>query len=86
MKKWHTVFLDDSQFSGLKDEEWELGAEALEDFEAAAKAGELDGRNIYGMWIIDYDTEQADVIAISRDVPSEIRDRHNAYLKHSMKV
>jgi hypothetical protein len=49
-------------------------------------SGEIGGRKIYGMWIIDYDTEQADVIAISRDVPSEIRDRHNAYLKHSMKV
>ena len=81
MKKWHTVFLDDSQFSGLKDEEWECNAGALEDFEKAAISGELDGREIYGMWIIDYDTEPGDVIVISRDVPSEIHERHNAYLK-----
>ncbi len=80
MKKWHAVFLDDSQFNGLKDEEWELEAGDIKRFEDAAKSGELDGREIYGMWIIDYGTEQEDVIKIDRNVPPEIHGRHFAYL------
>jgi len=81
MKKWHAVFRDDSQFSGLKDEEWELEAGGAKRFEDAKESGELDGREIYGMWIIDYDTEQEDVIAISRNVPEDIQFRHKAYLE-----
>lgn len=81
MKKWHAVFLDDSQFSGLKDEEWELEAGDIKRFEDAAKSGELDGREIYGMWIIDRDTEQDNVIKIYSNVPTEIRAFYNAYLE-----
>ena len=80
MRIWYAVFVDSSQASGLKDEEWELGAGDLKRFDDAAKAGELDGREICGMWIIDHGTEQEDVIKIDRSVPPKIRARHTAYL------
>ena len=80
MRKWYAVFVDSSRASGLKDEELELRAGDLKHFETAAKASELNGREIYGMWIIDHGTEQEDVIKIDRNVPPEIRARHIAYL------
>jgi hypothetical protein len=38
------------------------------------------------MWIIDYTTEQEDVIAIDRNVPPEICTRHNAYKKWQLEL
>ena len=82
MRKWYAVFVDPSRPGGLTDEEeWEIGAGELEDFEAAAGAGQLYGREVIGMWIIDDATEQDDVIESWGRVSDEIRTRHNAYLK-----
>ena len=84
MKKWYAVLLDPSQFGVLLEklvEEWEHDAGAIERFEAAAKAGELNGREIIGMWIIDDTTEQDDVIEAWGRVSDEITTRYNAYKK-----
>ena len=83
MKKWYAVFPDPSQVGVNEEElveEWEHETEALWHFEAAAEAGELDGRKVIGMWILDDATEQGDVIKTWGRVSDKLRVRHNAYL------
>ena len=48
-------------------------------FEAAADASVLDGRAVAGMWVVDLDSEQEDVILLHGHAPAHIHARHNAY-------
>ena len=78
MKKWIAVFPDPSQVGVNEEElveEWEHDAGALERFEAAAKAREVNGREVIGMWILDDATQQEDVIETWGRVPPDIRAR-----------
>ncbi len=72
MRKWHAIFEDDPQTD--KDVE-----EPLKRFEDAATAGEINGRKVIAMWIIDEATEQADVIKVAGRVPGNIARRHDAW-------
>ena len=82
MRKWHAVLKDDRAPSGLIEgliEEGDLGADSLKRFDDAAKEGRLFGCEIVGMWIIDYATEQEDIIKCWGRVPEGYHERHNAY-------
>ncbi len=82
MRKWHAVLKDDRNPSGLMSvdiEEGDLRADSLKRFDDAAKEGRLYGPEIVGMWIIDYATEQEDIIKCWGRVPEGYHERHNAY-------
>ena len=82
MRKWHAVLKDDRAPSGLIEgliEEGDLGADSLKRFDNAAKEGRIYGTEIVGMWIIDYATEQEDIIKCWGRVPEGYHERHNAY-------
>ena len=48
----------------------------LKRFDAAEKAGAIDGRKWRSMWIEDHATEQKDVLRATRIAPPEIHRRH----------
>ena len=63
MIKWHVVFEDDPQNETVRRVgEDELRADTLARFDSLAVAGEIGGREIRGMWMVDHATEQADVV------------------------
>ena len=89
MRKWHAILKDDRDPSGLIEgliEEGDLGADSLKRFDNAAKEGRIYGTKIVGMWIIDYATEQVDVIRCWGRTPEEYHRRHNAYKEQMRKV
>jgi hypothetical protein len=47
-------------------------------FDYVAKTAEMDGRKIFGMWIIDHETEQVDVTKIHGHVPENILRLYDA--------
>jgi hypothetical protein len=77
MRKWYAVFDDDPQHE-TPVEETESGSDILNRFDAAAKADAYDGRKVSGMWIIDHNTEQEDVLCIHGAVPIPIKIRYDA--------
>ena len=76
MKNWYVVYEDAPQDEVLVEGD-------IEHFERAAKAGNINGREIRGMWVIDHATEQADVIKIDRRVPPDIRIRYNEWKRRT---
>ena len=48
-------------------------------FEAAADSNMLDGRALTGMWVVDLDSEQEDVILLHGRAPAHVHTRHHAY-------
>ena len=79
MRKWYAAFED-----SISDEPTIISASpreaaTLRRFDTVAKAGEIEGRKIYGMWIIDHDTEQGDVPRVHGAIPLEIQRRHQEW-------
>jgi hypothetical protein len=72
VKQWHVVF---DRRPGLS----ERVDTPLYRFDYVAKTGELDGRRIFGMWVIDNETEQVDVNRIHGHVPENILRLYHAY-------
>ncbi len=77
MIKWCALFEDGYQREVLIEaaDEQPQRAGVLKRFEDARTANEINGRKVIGMWIIDYATEQADVIKIHGRVPENIDTR-----------
>ena len=76
MLTWHIVFRVGSAGNLRKDER---GYDAAQ-YAAAAIAKQMDGQEVIGMWVIDGDTEQDDVIKCDGDrVPDDILVRCNEY-------
>ena len=79
MIKWHALFDDGDQREVLIEEADELSLRAgvLKRFVDARAANKINGRKVRGMWMwmINYATEQADVIIIHGRVPENIDTR-----------
>ncbi len=79
MIKWCAVFEASRQDKELVEavDESELRADMLKRFVDARAANEINGRKVRGMWMwmINYATEQADVIKIHGCVPGDIKQR-----------
>ncbi len=79
MINWCALFKDGDQREVLIEEadEQRQRAGLIKRFEAARAANEIKGRKAIGMWMwmIDYATEQADVIKIHGCVPVDIKQR-----------
>ncbi len=79
MIKWCALFKDGDQREVLIEEadEQRQRAGLIKRFEAARAANEIKGRKAMGMWMwmIDYATEQADVVKIHGRVPENIDTR-----------
>ncbi len=75
MPTWQIVFKGDAQ-GNLRIEKREYDAAR---FDATAKATEFDGHEVIGMWVIDHDTPNADVIRKHGRVPKDIDTRFNAW-------
>ncbi len=79
MIKWHALFDDGDQREVLIEEADELSLRAgvLKRFVDARAANKINGRKVRGMWMwmINYATEQADVIIIHGRVPGDIDTR-----------
>lgn len=78
MFKWYCIFKDHP------DREAPLGADisrrAIADkFKAAGEAGGLYGNELSGMWLINADTAEADVVQIWGTVPDRILQRFRAW-------
>ena len=78
MRKWSAVYENDPHREVIVDK-GESDAGMLKRFDAAARAANIDGREVIGMWIIDHATEQAYVIKYYGRVSDEIRKRFNAW-------
>lgn len=50
-------------------------------FGEAAEAGTIQGREVMGMWLVDHDSEQDDVVCIHGIATPDLRKRHAAYLE-----
>jgi len=73
MRTWHIVFKGDAQ-NNPREEEWEYD-EAQ--YKSVKKTMAVDGREVIGMWVIDSESEQEDVIKHDGDrIPHDIRVRH----------
>ena len=72
MKHWHVIFDSHPRLS-------EVANAPVERFDQVATAGQLHGRKIFGMWIIDEETEQVDVTRIHGSVPENILRLYHAY-------
>ncbi len=79
MIKWCAVFEASRKDKELVEavDESELRADMLKRFVDARAANEINGRKVRGMWMwmINYATEQADVIIIHGRVPENIDTR-----------
>jgi hypothetical protein len=74
MRCWHVIFDSNPRLS-------EVANAPRQRFDEVATAGQLHGRKIIGMWIIDDSTELVDVSKIHGDVPEDILRLHHAYLR-----
>ncbi len=77
MISWYALFEDGDQCEVLIEEadEQSQRADMIQRFEDARAANEINGHKVRGMWMIDYATEQADVIKIHGRVPENIDTR-----------
>ncbi len=80
MRKWYAIFADDPQ-KGFRKELVDEDLKELKRFDDADKAGEINGREVIGMWVIDEATEQPDVIKCYGRVPEDILIRYEE-VKH----
>jgi hypothetical protein len=71
VKKWYAIFDRRPRRSERVDA-------PLYRFDHVAKTGELDGRKILGMWIIDEESERVDVTKIHGSVPENILHLYHA--------
>ena len=82
MWQWHIAYEGDQ-----RAEERKIGPRAYattkELFRAAAHARRLDGRAVSGMWVVDLDSEQEDVILLHGRAPADIHARYHAYLQRT---
>jgi hypothetical protein len=73
VKRWHVIFDSHPRIS-------EVANAPVERFDQVATAGQLHGRKIFGMWIIDdEEAEQVDVTRIHGSVPETILRLYHAY-------
>ena len=78
MWEWHIANLGEKHVE-RRPIEPSAYRETTELFEAAADASVLDGRAVAGMWVVDLDSEQEDVILLHGRAPAHIHARHHAY-------
>ena len=78
MRRWIIDFESPTQGGPTRKivERGELGAEALQRFNAAKQSGTYEGLPIIGMWIIDNSRESNEVIAIAGRVPSDVGKKY----------
>ncbi len=75
MRKWTAIFEDAPQDAVVVEESDDDGI--IERFDAAGeKPMTIGDRNVIGMWIEDFATEQIDVIRACGRCPSDIPHRH----------
>lgn len=81
MPTWYIALRGDSQ-GNLRTEKRKYNAAQ---FDATAKANEFEGHEVIGMWVIDHETPDVDVIKCRGDhVPADIRDRFKAWEKRKV--
>ena len=71
MRTWYALFKDNPQYPEVVRERI-LGEAEFKLFDAAAKSNQIDGREIMGTWVIDYDTDQGYVIKLHGDHVPEL--------------
>jgi hypothetical protein len=75
MWQWRIVYDGDQRAEDRK-----IGPKAYETtrarFREAADANALDGRTLAGMWILDLESEQEDVILLHGRAPNDVHTRH----------
>lgn len=89
MQTWYVAFKESPARSVVTTvlEQGNLGSEALKRFDAMAKSGKCQDREIFGMWIVDYDTKQQDVLRCFGNVPLGYERRHeNWKSRHKLKA
>jgi hypothetical protein len=55
------------------------GDDALPYFDSLKKTMDIDGRALLAAWVVDPDSEHADVIAVHGKVPVYIAERHRRW-------
>jgi hypothetical protein len=76
MRTWTVVYQGTQREEVI--EEGSFGSETLANFDRAAKDGNINGRAITGMWIIDCSAAEDRVLRIYGRVGSDIHSRHAA--------
>jgi len=79
MRKWYAVLANKPQECVII-EEGTLDDAALRRFDDAAASNTVRRIGVIGMWIIDHDTQQGNVIKCHGRVDPRIRARHKEYL------
>jgi hypothetical protein len=79
MLLWYAVYRE-KPHDAPHTEEQAPSAAVLKRFDDAAKLGMHDGQAVIGMWLIDHDTEQDDVVRCYGAVPLKINARYEVYL------
>ncbi len=76
MIKCYVIFEDDPQNEMVVEMgEGTPRAEWLAQFDSIVAAGEFDGREIRGMWMVDHASEQGEVLKTHGLVPIDIKNR-----------
>ncbi len=77
MRKWYAALLD-NHVPSIKIFQGEVDEDVIKRLDDAEKTEMFDGKRIIGFWIIDYASEQIDVLRIWGRVRSDIRQRFHA--------
>jgi len=77
LRKWLVIYADAPQRS-VEVAQGESDARVDFLFDAAAARGDVDGRGIHGMWLLDPATAEEDVLGTYGLVPVNVRDRITA--------
>lgn len=83
MKTWYITFKASPARSVVTtvQEHGDLGPVTLKRFDAMAKAGACEGREIFGMWIVEHRGEQEDVLRCFGNAPLGYKQRHESWMK-----
>lgn len=80
MATWFAYYKDDPNHRACAVEDGAPFKEMAERFDACTEAKEVNGRAVIGMYIMDMDSEQQDVMRYSGAVPLNFPKRHKAWL------
>jgi hypothetical protein len=83
MRTWYIAFKASPARSVVTtvQEQGDLGSDAFMRFDAMAKAGTFQGREIFGMWIVEHGNEQEDILRCFGNAPLGYKQRHENWLK-----
>jgi hypothetical protein len=83
MRTWYIAFKASPARSveTTVQEQGDLGSDTLMRFDAMAKSGTCQGREIFGMWIVEHGSEQEDILRCFRNAPLGYQKRHEIWKK-----